>query len=145
MNLAQFLQNLNYKKIIQVLIIIVITLVLGLGLYFLFFRSAGPANQNINFALDGNLPGRPGDLPGGNINGGLPGGGLPGGEPSVVLPETPIETPANIASGGLTFAERLTERQVVDPQITSDGQGLLYYEKTNGKFYRLSFDGVTKL
>ncbi|RLE07177.1 MAG: hypothetical protein DRJ06_06420 [Candidatus Aminicenantes bacterium] len=136
MNLS-FLYNLNLKKIIFVILFLILCFGLGFGIYWMFFKPEKPR------------PGEPGYLPPGavlpNVNEGFnanivrPGGELP--LAGNINQEERIVQPDPVAQGGSTLALPLHEDKVTNVTLSTDGQGVSFYNKEDNKFYTLSEDG----
>lgn len=75
--------------------------------------------------------------------------GLP---PSAVAPpRVPVAPPAALppgasptAQGGLTQTTTLTQTATLSPFLSPDGQALQYYNRSDGKFYRVRPDGTVE-
>ena len=59
--------------------------------------------------------------------------------PSAPLPPSEIISP--VASGGLTEITTLVEGKVAAPALAPNGKDLTYYNRDDGKFYRITADG----
>ncbi|HTK04799.1 MAG TPA: hypothetical protein VL500_04390 [Candidatus Eisenbacteria bacterium] len=121
---------MNWKRILLIIAFIAITLGIGYALFRLFFAGPGPAvtpTENENVSVGGLPPSAPGQpvTPGG------PGG--PTGLPQVVSP---------VADGGLTVVTPVAPVPTTGASISSSGQ-LNFYNKNDGKFYRVNPDGTT--
>lgn len=138
---------MNWKKILAVIGFVAVTLGMGYMLYYVFFRPAPPPAANvppINAPSEGRLP-----------SAGL---GVP--EPTTVPPSAvplapgaPILTPptalppqvSTIAKGGATWTATLTTRSTENVTATPDGKNLQYYDRSEGKFYRINSNGDATL
>lgn len=72
--------------------------------------------------------------------------GLPPAGPALPLPPigpppTPTAPPSPIATGGTTLTTTLTSTPTLAPFLAPDGTAVQYYNRTDGKFYRLRPDG----
>ncbi len=138
---------MNWKKIITVVGFVAVVLFMGYMLYYVFFRPAPPPAVNApptNAPTEGRLPTA------------LPGVPQPTTVPPSTVPLTPgapILTPptalppevSTIAKGGATWTATLTTRSTENVAMTPDGQNLQYYDRTEGKFYRITSSGQSTL
>lgn len=127
--------QLNFKKIIFVVLFLVLCFGLGFGIYYLFFRTPEPK------------PGEPGWVP--------PGANLPltnqgvsigtgtgaGGLPEIGEEKIGEEKIDKIAQGGLTETLPLHADKVSGLTLSSNSDGVNFYNQTDNKFYTLSSDG----
>ncbi|MFH1254955.1 MAG: hypothetical protein V1667_00540 [bacterium] len=118
--------------------------ILGFLLYVLFFKSA-PVPQIPIMSDRQTATGTPGGLPAaksgtGQTNvSGRPAGELPSGT------NQPASQAAAIASGGLTQVYELSKESGFAATLSANGSDLQYYNKQDGKFYRVTKDGQTSL
>jgi len=117
-----------FKKIALVLLFIAITIGFGFLLYRIIF---GPAAEEVPPEVIVNVP---------------PEGGLPPaapGTPGVVVPGAPEELPAvsPIAEGGVTQVTPVAPTPTTGASLSTDGT-LNYYNRADGKFYKLNADGT---
>ena len=120
------------KRILQIIIFVATILVMGFGIYWFFFKPiiAPPTAP----------PAVPPTAP--------PSAGLPPAAPApqrvpVAPPTTPaVQAISPIASGGLTQTSTLSSSPVLSPFISADGNTLQYYNRIDGKFYRVRPDGM---
>jgi len=137
----------NWKRILLLIGFIASVIVIGYLLYFLFLKPAiPPSGPNANANLPGGvLPpaGTNVNIPtAGNVNGALPGGAnVNVGPPEAVSPGTQIASLT--ASGGLTQTTALTTAKAYQPTLAADGNNAVYYDKTTGRFYKITPDGKT--
>lgn len=136
------------KKRIAFGVGIILIGLLGLyGLYYFFFRTppAKPVAE-VPTTAPTTTPSRPG-LPvarTGEPGAAITPGGLGG---TVTTPEEGVPTaptgplPSPIANGGLTIVTPLTEQRVSAPALASNGRDVAYYNRDDGKFYRITPDG----
>ncbi|MBI4812647.1 hypothetical protein HY798_04430 [Candidatus Falkowbacteria bacterium] len=126
----------RYKKIILIIGFIAIVFLLGYLLYALFFKpgaeapvtpAPGATTTPTGLPL---APTGPGQIVAPTAPTGLP-------EEKV----TPEAAPSAIANGGLTQTNELSKTAAYDATLSSDGSNLQYYNKEDGKFYRLDKDG----
>lgn len=128
------------KKIIFIIVFIVLTALLGYLLYYLFLRPSPaievPPVNNANELPTNGLPtagentNRPAYI---NVNGQLiPAGNINTAPPSGVSP---------VARGGVTSVKTLTQDNVAAAALDTNGSGLVYYNKDDGKFYRIDSSG----
>jgi hypothetical protein len=125
------------KKILLIGLFVISVLVIGGLLYYLFFAPSGPGGgligQPTNISVVGNnvLP---------SANTGAAGVVVSGEEGGVALPA------AEVAAGGITKTNLLTTAAVASVTLSSDGQGVNYYDAKDGRFYTINADGtVTRL
>jgi len=139
--------NFNWKKILAVIGFTATTIGLAYLLYFLFFK---PAPEVIT-------P----ETPAETTSGQLPSAGKGVQKPTKattpsenILPVSgpilrpPTALPAQvseIAQGGSTWAATLTQKPVKSVTFSEDGQNLQYYDKSDGKFYRITPDGKSTI
>jgi len=130
----------RYKKIFLILGFILIVFVLGYLLYLLFFKPAPPITPTPTEPVATTTPG---GLPTATVG---PGGeiiptptGLPG---EIARPGLPVSP---VAQGGLTETTELNQVISTDATLAQDGSALQYYNKADGKFYRLTKDGKATL
>ncbi|MFH1046817.1 MAG: hypothetical protein V1738_00800 [Patescibacteria group bacterium] len=119
-----------FKRIGLIILFIAITIAIGFGLYFMIFG----------------LPEETEVVPPVNVN--VPGGGLEPAEPStppVTPPPTegglPTPVVAPVADGGLTRVTPVTSASTRSAMLSDSGQ-LNYYNRNDGKFYRVLGDGT---
>ena len=132
----------KYKKFFIVIGFILIVFILGYLLYALFFKpSPTPSTpikeEPIATSTQGGLPvAQPGT--GQTTSSGQPIEGLPG--------ETGQTTKGSvIASGGLTQTAELNQVPSLAATLSTNGNDLQYYNKQDGKFYRVTKDGQASL
>jgi len=133
----------RYKKLFLILGFLALIIVIGYFLWTIFFKASvlGPTATT----TPGNLSGLPnaglGTGPDGEFTGP---GGLPGEDLKIpLIPGTNIPNPnelSPIAVGGLTKTNTLTTEIASNPILSSDGR-VQYYNRNDGKFYRVSADG----
>ncbi|MDO8582292.1 MAG: hypothetical protein Q7S16_05480 [bacterium] len=63
------------------------------------------------------------------------------GAPQAGAPTLPSEIISPIATGGLTEVTTLVQAQVTAPTLAENGKDLAYYNRDDGKFYRITPDG----
>lgn len=121
------------KRIIFTVVFILLIVAMGLGIWWFFFKPlvTPPAP-----------PVPPAPPP--------PTVGLPPAAPAVGRPELaprPLvpPTPAPTAQGGLTQTALLSSAPVLSPFLSSDGTTIQFYNRTDGKFYRIRPDGTLEL
>lgn len=126
----------KYKKIFLVIIFVLFVFFFGYLLYYFFFRTPPPP------------PVVPPEEP--PITGEFP--ISPPGVPQIIDPTDPsafpIEVPeptgipaSPIARGGLTSTTQLNSVASLGVSLSGDGKSVQYYDKNDGKFYRVSKDG----
>jgi WD40 repeat protein len=110
------------KKILLIILFVAIAGGFGYGIYYFFFRTA-PTEEIAEEVYEEYIP--PASLPGA--------GGA--------QPKTPAEIPAGVslvAKGGLTYVSTLTDKNMLGADMTANGQAMNFYNKSDGKFYRLT-------
>lgn len=128
----------RFKKVF--LILGFIALVLGIGYFIWRFFFQAEVITPIATTTPGTISGFPsagiGTTTG--VTGGE-GGVLPGG---ITIPvESPTEgTPSQVAVGGLTKTQAVTQSPTLGSTIGSDGN-VQYYDKNDGKFYKIDKNG----
>jgi hypothetical protein len=132
----------KYKKIFIVIGFILIILILGYLLFALFFKpsqpvATGPAPTATS--SQGGLPVAQTGTGQTAISGQL-GGGLPAEQTGGALNQANL-----VASGGLTQTTELSQTPGLAATLSANGSDLLYYNKSDGKFYRLTKDGQASL
>lgn len=140
--LTDFLKK--YKKFFLIAGFIFAVFILGYSLYFLFFKSTSAPQ----------IPIMPDQPEAGETQGGLPESKSGTGrtnvseQPSAGLPsETnlPASQAAAVASGGLTQTYELSKTPGFAAALSANGSDLQYYNKQDGKFYRVTKDGQESL
>jgi len=133
------------KKIVFIIGFLAVTILIGYLFYYLFLRPSGqitPPTNNINGIVNG--------------VGGLPIAGINGAPITYInvngqlVPSTSINTAppseiSNIARGGVTDVKALTDSSTLGATGSADGKGVVYYNKNDGKFYRINADGQAEL
>lgn len=133
----------RYKKIFAVLAFLVVVILLGYLLYATFFKTAteGPTEIPTQGTSTTGLP--ESEIGKGNISGstGQPGniGGSPDKNAGNNQPEVPAAPIDEVAKGGITKTEQLTDTPSFN--ILSNGNGVSYYNATDGKFYTVDVNG----
>ena len=128
----------NIKRVVTIVIFIFATFIIGLFLYTIFFQ---PLTTETNVPPAGGgqpIGGDPGLI--GNSNARLPGGTVPSPTPT----ETPSPQPSaagGTATGGLTQVFPAITTVSDGVTMDRDGSSLVYYDVSDGKFYRLTKDG----
>lgn len=128
-----FLYQLNFKKIVVIILFLLLCFGLAFGIYWMFFRSEEPG------------PGEPGYVgPGGQLPGTGTGTGTvaePGGGalPDTGEKETGVEEePDAVAQGGNTQSLPVTGDKVLGVVLATDGRGVSFYNQNDNKFYTFS-------
>ncbi|MFH0956127.1 MAG: hypothetical protein V1801_02875 [Candidatus Falkowbacteria bacterium] len=131
----------KYKKFFIAISFILIVLILGYLLYALFFKPSPapviikePAATSTQGALPEAKPGTGQTTPSGQTAEGLPRG-----------TEQPTSQSSVIALGGLTQTTELNQAPSLAATLSANGNDLQYYNKQDGKFYRLTKDGQASL
>lgn len=135
----------RYKKIFFALAFLGLVFLIGYFLWSTFFRptAIGPTEVSTSTGSVGGLPsvglGSGGEIIGGG-SGTLPGdtgGGIATTSQGSLAPQA---EPGKIASGGLTETKAISDSPVLNPTLTDSGS-LLYYDRDDGRFYRLDKNG----
>jgi len=133
-----FLSQLNTKKILLLVLFLVVCFGLGFGIYFLFFRSIDVIpGQEIYSLPEGGLPqsgeGFSADVvcEGDNCDSDLP----ESGDIELDGEQTELD---QVAQGRKTLTLPIFEDKVVSPTLSTDGQGIAFYNPSDNKFYSLS-------
>ena len=136
----------RYRKVILIVLFLGVSFLIGFFIYKLFFQASTPTITPI-----GNPTGTNGQLPTSGTGGqqivsstatGLPtNGSTPTTQTSPVAPLGSTATLSTTAQGGLTQTTALSTSPSLGMTLNSDGQDVQYYNKTDGKFYRLDANG----
>ncbi len=124
------------KKLLLALGFIAFIAVIGAMIYYIFFK---PIISPPAVTPEEEAPGVPGYLP--------PAGEavptVPAEEAAGILPSAPEIPPyvSEVASGSQTVVTTLTETTAYSPTLSSDGENIVYYDKADNKFYRITPDG----
>lgn len=133
----------KYKKIILIAGFILLVFIFGFLLYRLFFKSIPPpagGNAPISAPASGGLPQAGSQGAGQSRTGSQAIGGLP----SENQP-TGLSQANDVASGGLTRTAELSQAPGMAATLSANGSDLLYYNKQDEKFYRITKDGRASL
>ncbi|MCG2686530.1 hypothetical protein L6278_00150 [Candidatus Parcubacteria bacterium] len=132
------LSQLNTKKILLIILFLAVCFGLGFGIYFLFFRATDTAPGQEIYSLPGKgLPqskegfGAEVVCEGNDCGSGLPEAG------DVELGAEQTE-PDKIAQGRQTLTLPMFEDKVVSPTLSTDGNGIAFYNSEDNKFYIIS-------
>lgn len=144
--------NLNWKRIGLLIGFVIAVFIIGYILYFLFLKPSpqvtpiGDTNANVDLT-NGGLPqaGTNANIQvGTNINGSLTGGVNINNASQIITPD-PIsgdtQAVSETANGGLTKTTPLTTTKAYQATLSSDGNTVLYYDKSTGLFYRIGPNG----
>jgi sugar lactone lactonase YvrE len=148
---------MNWKKILIIIGFIGVIAGLGYLLYYFFFRPLPPAPVCGNGTCETgeDYTSCPADCPapaGARLPAAKPGvpepttvtppAALPS-APPIITPPTPLPPEVSTtAKGGSTWVATLTSDSASGLKLSGDGKNLVYYDKTTGKFYRSTPDGV---
>lgn len=121
---------MNFKRIIAIILFIGLTLGIGYAIYSLFFRAEGELIEVVNVNEPGGVGGLTPSQPGVPVTPSVNG---PVGLPPGVSP---------VADGGVTVVTPVAPVPTIGASISGSGQ-LNYYNRNDGKFYRLNNDGTT--
>jgi len=132
------LKQLNYKKIMLIILFGVLCIGLAVGIYWLFFRPlfVGPEDE-VKYEGPGAY------LPGVGLVDEVPGEGLP--EIEEVTPEEVIGVPTEVAAGGDTLVLPMHEDVVAHVTLSGSGQGVNFYNPIDNKFYTLPENGTAPI
>jgi len=127
----------RFKKIFLILIFLILVIGLGWLLWRTFFTTSVIAPINPT------TPGAGGNLPaagegGASVVGQENQGGLPAGSTNLA---PGANEPNSLAVGGVTKTKLLNDQPSLGLTLTADGQGAQYYNRTDGKFYRIDANG----
>lgn len=131
---------LKYKKVFFLAVFLLVVFLLGYLLYFVFFKPA--------------LTGKPPVAPAGTSTiGQFPAAGTgtggiisdPGAAGQKLPPAEPAADISDVALGGLTRTKPLSDKKSLDATLAANGSDLQYYDKGDGKFYRITKDGEAVL
>jgi len=129
----------KYKKIFLIIGFLAVVVLIGYFIYQLFFK------QSILVVPPGNEATTTG--PGGLPTSGTGGQQVssttgPGGIPSSGGIPTPTQTTVSqTAQGGITKVTSLNSGPSLNPVLSKDGKDVQYYNKTDGKFYKINENG----
>ena len=128
----------KYKKIFLIIGFLAVVVLLGYSIYKLFFKQAV-----IIAPLPTGTTTIPGELPTSGIGGQqISTTTGPGGVPiSPGIPQTPTPTVSPTAQGGITKVTSLNSGSSLASILSADGQSVQYYNKTDGKFYKIDKNG----
>lgn len=121
---------MNFKKVLAIIAFIILTLGIGYAIFSLFFRGESELIEVVN------------------VNEPDGGGGLTPSQPGVpVTPSVngPVGLPPGVspvADGGVTVVTPVAPVPTIGASISGNGQ-LNYYNRNDGKFYRINNDGTT--
>ena len=121
------------KKIFLFLGFLAVTALIGFGLYYLFFRTAPTPTEELPPEI--NAPAGAG-LPEAGI-------GAPTPVPTDKKPTEPLLPPgvSRVADGGVTLTTQVVDVPTVGASLSESGS-LNYYNRVDGKFYRMLPDGT---
>ncbi|MCG2701331.1 hypothetical protein L6267_04140 [Candidatus Parcubacteria bacterium] len=129
---------IKYKKIILAVSFVLIVSLLGYVIYVVFFKAGIPEAPKTTITKEGETT-APAGLP---IS--------PEGTGQIITPTSTTGLPAEqitaptagaTAKGGLTQTAELNQESSFHATLSGDGSGLQYYDKEDGKFYRINENG----
>jgi len=129
--------QLNWKKILLIIGFVLVCLGLIFLMYLMFFKPAptteAPGQTNVPSGAN---------LPNTGENTGLEQLGSGTGQlPNVATVEINGQTVDNVANGSATKATALNNDQTLGMQLSADGQNVVYYDRDDERFYKISADG----
>lgn len=110
------------KKVLLIILFVAVAAGFGYGIYYFFFRT--PPAEEVAEVYEEYFP------PSGLTEAG-------GAKPKPAEAEIPAGV-SLIARGGLTYVSALTDGNTLGGSITKDGRMMNFYNKSDGKFYRLT-------
>ncbi len=130
---------IKYKKIFLAFVFVIVVFILGYLLYLMFFKPSRPpaATQPTATTTQG--------------TGGLPtaqtgtGQIITSGQGGLTVEPGDARRPSQTAQGGLTATTELNQIPSLGAALASDGNDVLYYNRQDGKFYRVTKDGKSTL
>lgn len=126
----------NNKKIFQIAGFLLAALFFGFLIYYFFFRTITPAPVTAPTATS---------TPAGRLPGAGEGTGqITPGQGGTGALEPGLPKADEIARGGLTEAGLISEAPSLGQTLAPDGAGIQYYNKADGRFYRIDSDGQAK-
>ncbi|TSC76117.1 MAG: hypothetical protein G01um101431_979 [Parcubacteria group bacterium Gr01-1014_31] len=130
------------QRALLIVTFVLVTIMLGVLLYAVFF-GGGFSDLGGNEQVGGS-----GSAIYGNQEVPIGGGGqLPAGRPSPSPSASPVRQPspaASVASGGTTVTQRVVDVDAQQLTLDRDGVSVLYYNPTDGRFYRLTSRGTVE-
>jgi len=143
--------EINYKKIGLIIGFVAIVILLGFSMYFIFFKNSivPTTNDEINNGSssaklpDTQINGSGPINTGTGVNKGLPNTDAQTGNEAGLVDQT--RKPNTVANDGLTKITALNNVNSFAPTLSTDGNKILYYNKDDGKFYRINNNGQTEL
>ncbi len=129
---------LKYRKIFLIIGFTLLCLLLGFIIFYFFFRAkitVAPPTEIPTTTPPTTLPSiGEGQLP-------IPSGITTTPVPITTPQEITTPTVSSVANGGITMAPPVYEKPTYGATISPDGQDILTYDRTTGKFIRLTADG----
>ena len=127
------------KRILGIILFILVTIGIGYALYAFFFRATAPVAVNAPANVNGVTTGLPTAVNGApttvtNVNG----------VAVNAAPETPaVPAVSPVAVGGITAVTPITRSSTIGAAMSSGG-AISYYDRVDGKFYRIGKDGTVE-
>lgn len=122
------------KRILQIAGFILSVIAIGVAIWRVFFRGFVTPPATVAPPTQSTAPGT-----------GLPSAGIAPPITGITAPSSTVPVaPAAIASGGLTKTSAIGNAPVLSPSLGTSG-ALQYYNRLDGKFYRLRPDGTPEL
>jgi hypothetical protein len=126
------------KRVVIALLFLLLVAVIGFGVYYVFFKTLPPATTT---PTSPNQPSATGTLPQAGISEGQTGA-------SAQPPENGLPNAQPIEGNGAESVQPTTvilkESVVQQLSPSSDGNNVRYYDPINGKFYKMTPDGLSK-
>ena len=130
---------IKYKKKILIITFFAIVFLLGYLLYAVFFKNSPQARVTDPTATSTTSSGLPISKDGsGQIITDPSDDGFPGTKTDT---EDYVKEPDKVANGNITKTEELNQNRSLGITLSPDGSTLQYYNKDDGKFYRITNDG----
>jgi hypothetical protein len=137
---------MQVKKALWIVLFVIVVLGAGYGLYYSFFRAAFVPEVTPTTNVPTTGEGLPSAGAGQAGTGVTPTTPLPGGQPAAVGAVTPTPTvPAidTVARGGVTVTTPVVAAPTAGAAVSANGS-LNFYNRNDGKVYRVAADGTTQ-
>ncbi|MCX6800489.1 MAG: hypothetical protein NT091_05080 [Candidatus Falkowbacteria bacterium] len=127
----------KYKKLFLSIGLLLVSLIIGYFIYALFFKKTIIPTE----PLPGESTGKPSGLP--IAQEGTQKPVQPATSTKLKVESVPFK-PSEIATGGVTQVNSITNHPTIGAKMSSTGTNLNYYDKTDGKFYTVGKGGQIK-